>query len=166
MFQFVGEGAYRRRMAVREIPLFALVSVLWGIPYLLIAVALTGFDATFVAWARVALAAVVYHNVFSIIGAHFLGMYALVIVVGDVVDRIGRAQSLSGGLLLMGLSVSCLLWAESVHATAATLTLLGGLALTGAGVAALAIGAAALVVVPALWILRAGSVQAGLEAAR
>ena len=59
VFQFVGEGAYRRRMAVREIPLFALVAVLWGIPYLLIAVALTGFDATFVAWARVALAAVV-----------------------------------------------------------------------------------------------------------
>ena len=51
-------------------------------------------------------------------------------------------------------------------ATGAALTLLGGLALTGAGVAALAIGAAALVVVPALWILRAGSVQAGLEAAR
>ncbi len=46
-------------MAVRELPLFALVAVLWGIPYLLIAVALTGFDATFVAWARVALAAVV-----------------------------------------------------------------------------------------------------------
>ena len=32
---------------------------LQGIPYLLIAVALTGFDAPFVAWARVALAAVV-----------------------------------------------------------------------------------------------------------
>jgi MFS family permease len=145
-----------------------------------------------------------HHNVFPIIGAHFLGMYALVIVVGDLVDRVGRAQSLSGGLLLMGLSVSCLLWAESVHATiaalfglglgwnvsfvaataelteraepwergrllgfndllsaatGAALTLLGGLALTGAGVAALAIGAVALVVVPALWILRAGSAR-------
>lgn len=59
VFQFLGERAYRRAMAVREIPLFALVAVLWGVPYLLIAVALTGFDATFVAWARVALAAVV-----------------------------------------------------------------------------------------------------------
>jgi drug/metabolite transporter (DMT)-like permease len=59
VFQFLGERAYRRAMAVRDIPLFALVAVLWGIPYLLIAVALTGFDATFVAWARVALAAVV-----------------------------------------------------------------------------------------------------------
>jgi MFS family permease len=145
-----------------------------------------------------------HHNVFPIIGAHFLGMYALVIVVGDLVDRIGRAQSLSGGLLLMGFSVSCLLWAEGVHATAAALfglglgwnvsfvaataelteraeawergrllgfndllsgatgaalTLLGGLALTGAGVAALAIGAVALVVVPALWILQAGTAR-------
>jgi drug/metabolite transporter (DMT)-like permease len=45
-------------MAARDLPLFALVAVLWGIPYLLIAVALTGFDATFVVWARVALAAV------------------------------------------------------------------------------------------------------------
>jgi O-antigen/teichoic acid export membrane protein len=44
-------------------------------------------------------------------------------------------------------------------ATGAALTLLGGLALMGAGVAALAIGAVALVVVPALWILRAGSAR-------
>ena len=49
MFQFLVEGAYRRDMAAREIPLFGLVAVLWGIPYLLIAVALTGVDATFVA---------------------------------------------------------------------------------------------------------------------
>jgi hypothetical protein len=39
-------------------------------------------------------------------------------------------------------------------ATGAGLTLLGGLALTYAGVAALAIGAAALLVIPALWIVR------------
>ena len=30
------------------------------------------------------------HNVFPIIGAHLVGMYALVIVVGDLVDWIGR----------------------------------------------------------------------------
>ena len=30
------------------------------------------------------------HNVFPIIGAHVVGMYALVIVVGDLIDRIGR----------------------------------------------------------------------------
>lgn len=39
--------------------LFLLLAVLWGIPYLLIAVALEGFPATTVAWGRVALAALV-----------------------------------------------------------------------------------------------------------
>ena len=43
----------------RELPLFALVTFLVGVPYVLIAVALDGFDAAFVAWARVALAAIV-----------------------------------------------------------------------------------------------------------
>jgi MFS family permease len=144
------------------------------------------------------------HEVFAIIGAQLLGMYALVIVVGGLVVRIGRAQSLAGGLLLMGLTVSSLLWLQSVPATAAALfglglgwnisyvaataeltertqswergrllgfndllsgamaaglTLLGGLALAAAGVAALALGAMALVVVPALWIVGAGSVR-------
>jgi MFS family permease len=65
------------------------------------------------------------HDVFAITGAQLLGMYALVIVVGGLVDRIGRAQSLSGGLLLMGLSVSSLLWLESAHATAAAFFGLG-----------------------------------------
>ena len=66
-----------------------------------------------------------HHNVFPIIGAHIVGMYALVIVVGDLVDRIGRARCLAIGLLGMGLSVSGLLWVESVHATAAALFGLG-----------------------------------------
>jgi MFS family permease len=66
-----------------------------------------------------------HHDVFPIIGAHFVGMYALVIVVGDLVDRIGRARCLATGLLVMGLSVSGLLWVESVHATAAALFGLG-----------------------------------------
>jgi MFS family permease len=66
-----------------------------------------------------------HHHVFPIIGAHFLGIYALVIVVGDLVDRIGRTHALSGGLLLMGISVSCLLWVRSAHATTAALSVLG-----------------------------------------
>jgi MFS family permease len=65
------------------------------------------------------------HNVFPVIGVHVVGMYALVIVVGDLIDRIGRRLSLSGGLLLMGLSVSGLVWVESVPATAAALFGLG-----------------------------------------
>jgi MFS family permease len=140
-------------------------------------------------------------NVFPIIGAHVIGMFGLIVVVGDVVDRIGRTPSLAGGLLLMGLSVISLLWVTSVPATAvvlfglglgwnfsyvaatavladssaawergkllgfndllagltgAGLALLGGLALTALGVASLAIGGAALVAAPALWILRTG----------
>ena len=139
------------------------------------------------------------HNVFPIIGAHVIGMYALVIVVGDLIDRIGRTPSLSGGLVLMAASVISLLWVQSVPATAvalfglglgwnlsfvaataqladrsrpeergkllgfndllsgatgAALALLGGLALSAIGVAALAIGGTVLVVGPALWILR------------
>ena len=46
-------------MTNRAVPLFVLVTFLLGIPYLLIAVALTGFDASFVVRARVALAAIV-----------------------------------------------------------------------------------------------------------
>jgi MFS family permease len=65
------------------------------------------------------------HAVFPVIAAHFVGMYALVIVVGDLVDRIGRTRSLSGGLLLMGISVSCLPWARDVHAMEAALFGLG-----------------------------------------
>jgi MFS family permease len=147
------------------------------------------------------------HHVFPIIGAHVVGMYALVIVVGDVIDRLGRTPSLAGGLLVMAVSVISLLWIESVVATAvalfglglgwnfsfvaataeladstsaaergrllgfndllsgatgAGLALLGGLALDVLGVAALAIGAAVLVTLPAAWILRSGRPAAAL----
>jgi MFS family permease len=141
------------------------------------------------------------HDVFPIIGAHVVGMYALVIVIGDLIDRIGRAPSLAWGLFAMAASVISLLWVESVPATAvalfglglgwnlsfvaataeladltlpsergrllgfndllsgatgAGLALLGGVALSALGVAALAIGGTLLVVGPALWILRYG----------
>jgi MFS family permease len=147
------------------------------------------------------------HHVFPIIGAHVVGMYALVIVVGDAIDRIGRTPALAGGLLVMAGSVISLLWVESVVATAialfglglgwnfsfvaataeladsthasergrllgfndllsgatgAGLALLGGLALDVLGVAALAIGAAVLVTLPAVWILRPGRPAADL----
>ena len=148
------------------------------------------------------------HHVFPIIGAHVVGMFALVIVVGDAIDRIGRTPALAGGLLVMAVSVISLLWVESVVATgvalfglglgwnfsfvAATaeladrtsaaergrllgfndllsgltgagLALAGGLALDVLGVAALAIGGAVLVVLPAAWILRGGRPAAAAE---
>jgi MFS family permease len=65
------------------------------------------------------------HHVFPIIAAHVVGMYALVIVVGDLIDRIGRTRSLAGGLALMAVSVISLLWVQSVPATAAVLFGLG-----------------------------------------
>jgi MFS family permease len=65
------------------------------------------------------------HQVFPIIAAHVVGMYALVIVVGDLIDRLGRTASLAGGLLVMGASVISLLWIESVPATAVALFGLG-----------------------------------------
>jgi len=136
--------------------------------------------------------------VFPIIAAHVVGMYALVIVIGDVIDAIGRRPALAGGLLLMAASVVSLLWIEGVAATAvalfalglgwnlsfvaataeladssaawergrllgfndllsgatgAALALLGGVALSSIGVAALAIGGTALVGAPAVWLL-------------
>jgi MFS family permease len=136
-------------------------------------------------------------DVFPIIGAHVLGMYALVLVVGTVIDRIGRPVALFGGLLVMAASTLGLLWIESVVATAlllfglgvgwnlsfvaataqlvdatapnergrmlgfndlvsalfgAALALLGGYALDSIGVAALALGAAVIVVAPVLWL--------------
>jgi MFS family permease len=65
------------------------------------------------------------HHVFPIIGAHVLGMYALVLVVGALIDRIGRAPALVGGLGLMALSTLGLIVVEGVGATAAVLFLLG-----------------------------------------
>jgi MFS family permease len=65
------------------------------------------------------------HNVFPIIGAHVIGMYALVLVVGRLIDRIGRPVALSGGLVLMAVSVISLLWIDSVVATAVALFGLG-----------------------------------------
>jgi MFS family permease len=142
-----------------------------------------------------------YHHtqqdVFPIIGAHVLGMYALVLVVGTVIDRIGRGIALAAGLLLMALSTIGLLWITGVAATAlllfglgvgwnlsfvaataqlvdvtapsergrilgfndfmsallgAGLALLGGYALDSIGVAALALGATAIVAAPVLWL--------------
>jgi len=64
-------------------------------------------------------------DVFPIIGAHVLGMYALVLFVGPLIDRIGRPRSLWGGLVLMGASCIGMTWFESVLGTAFLLFGLG-----------------------------------------
>jgi MFS family permease len=64
-------------------------------------------------------------DVFPIIGAHVAGMYALVLFVGPVIDRIGRTQALVGGLTIMALSCVPLAWVGSVGVTAVLLFGLG-----------------------------------------
>jgi MFS family permease len=64
-------------------------------------------------------------DVFPIVGAHVLGMYALVLVVGALIDRMGRTTSLALGLAVMGGSCIGLLWIESVIGTAVLLFGLG-----------------------------------------
>jgi MFS family permease len=64
-------------------------------------------------------------DVFPIIGAHVLGMYALVLVIGSLIDRIGRPPALVGGLLVMGVSCALLFAVDSVWGTAVLLFGLG-----------------------------------------
>jgi MFS family permease len=137
-------------------------------------------------------------DVFTVISLHIVGMYALVLVIGALIDRFGRRPSLIGGLVIMAVSTVMLVWAESIlwtsvslfllglgwnvsyvaataelvtHATpvergrllgftdlsggavAAALALLGGVAYTEVGLAAVAIGATVAVLAPALAIL-------------
>jgi MFS family permease len=64
-------------------------------------------------------------NVFPIIGAHVIGMFGLIIVVGDIIDAVGRTRALAGGLLLMAASTISLLWITGVAASAVALFGLG-----------------------------------------
>jgi MFS family permease len=64
-------------------------------------------------------------DVFPIVGAHVLGMYALVLVVGTLIDRVGRMPALALGLAVMGVSCIGLLWVQSVIGTAVLLFGLG-----------------------------------------
>ena len=64
-------------------------------------------------------------DVFTVISLHIVGMYALVLVIGELVDRLGRAPCQVGGLLVMGLSILGLAWFESVLWTSVSLFGLG-----------------------------------------
>lgn len=140
-------------------------------------------------------------DTFWVISAHIVGMYGLVLVVGDLIDRLGRRFALVGGLAVMAVSCLALAWVSSVVATSiamfglglgwvfsyvaatselvdltalsergrmvgfadlgsgltgAALALSGGALYDGIGVGAVAYGAAALAVVPAVWMLLEG----------
>ena len=64
-------------------------------------------------------------DVFTVISLHIVGMYALVLVIGQVVDTVGRRPGQIAGLLLMGVSTLALVWFESVFWVSASLFLLG-----------------------------------------
>jgi MFS family permease len=65
------------------------------------------------------------HLVFPIIGAHVLGMYALVPVVGTLIDRIGRPPALAGGLAVVAASCAGIVLWEGVAMTGVLLFGLG-----------------------------------------
>ena len=137
-------------------------------------------------------------DVFTVISLHIVGMYALVLVIGALVDRVGRRPTLLWGMAIMAVSTVLLGFVDSIawmsvslfllglgwnlayisataelvtHATpvergrlvgftdlaagllAAALALVGGVAYTEWGVAAVAVGATLAVVVPAAGIL-------------
>jgi MFS family permease len=48
------------------------------------------------------------------ISIHILGMYGLVLVVGDILDRFGRRRGLYTGLVLMTVSNASLVWLGGV----------------------------------------------------
>ena len=64
-------------------------------------------------------------DVFTVISLHIVGMYALVLVIGQLIDKVGRRPGQVAGLLLMGLSTLALAWLDSVGWMSASLFGLG-----------------------------------------
>ena len=64
-------------------------------------------------------------DVFTVISLHIVGMFALVIVVGELIDRVGRHSALIGGLAIMAISTVMLAWVVSIPAMSLSLFLLG-----------------------------------------
>ena len=64
-------------------------------------------------------------DTFWVISAHIVGMYGLVLVVGDAIDHVGRRPALIGGLLVMGVSTIAMVWIASLPAMSLALFGLG-----------------------------------------
>jgi MFS family permease len=64
-------------------------------------------------------------DVFTIISLHIVGMYGLVLVVGDLIDRIGRRRSMVIGLSVMALSNAGLVWLDGIPGMSVSLFGLG-----------------------------------------
>jgi MFS family permease len=64
-------------------------------------------------------------DVFTVISLHIVGMFGLVLVVGQFVDRVGRHRALIGGLLVMAASTVMLAWVVEIAGMSLSLFLLG-----------------------------------------
>jgi MFS family permease len=64
-------------------------------------------------------------SIFTIISLHIVGMYGLVLVIGDVIERLGRRTSMVSGLLLMAASNAALAWWASIAGMSVALFGLG-----------------------------------------
>jgi MFS family permease len=64
-------------------------------------------------------------DVFTVISLHIVGMYALVLVIGALVDKVGRRPTLLWGLVIMAVSTVMLGFVQSIAWTSLSLFLLG-----------------------------------------
>src|SRR5207248_3918122 len=53
-------------------------------------------------------------SIFTIISLHIVGMYGLVLIIGDVIERLGRRTAMVTGLLVMAASNAGLVWLDSI----------------------------------------------------
>jgi predicted MFS family arabinose efflux permease len=60
-----------------------------------------------------------------VISLHIVGMYGLVLVVGDVIERIGRTRSMAIGLGVMAVSNAALVWLTGIAGMSLSLFGLG-----------------------------------------
>jgi MFS family permease len=63
--------------------------------------------------------------IFTIISLHIVGMYGLVLVIGDVVERLGRRRAMVIGLAVMAVSNAALVWLHSIAGMSLSLFGLG-----------------------------------------
>ena len=60
--------------------------------------------------------------VFPVLSAHFIGMFGLMPIVGNIIDRLGRLRALLGGLVLIGFCSLSIVWVvDSITATSLAL---------------------------------------------
>jgi MFS family permease len=64
-------------------------------------------------------------SIFTIISLHIVGMYGLVLIVGDVIERLGRRTAMVAGLLVMAVSNAALAWLDTIFGMSLALFGLG-----------------------------------------